>query len=97
MIGSPPSGSYRGGQKPVCRHARVNAVYEWNYVWAYWYNDDGTFLVGNVCKRGGVPHYPSEDNYKLTKWSSSYEYNYVFDGWDPAITSISANTNYTLP
>ena len=57
-----------------------------------WKNSDGTVLdVNNEVLEGTTPTYEGENPTK----NNDAQYNYVFSGWTPNITSVYADAEYT--
>ncbi len=54
-------------------------------------NYDGTVLQSSQVEYGSVPEYTGETPTR----PSTAQYNYVFDGWNPEIVSVTKDANYT--
>ncbi len=56
-----------------------------------WRNDDGTLLKQEAYSSGAMPVYSGTTPTK----ESSVEFDYVFNGWSPSITSVTRDAEYT--
>ena len=54
-------------------------------------NYDGTKLQSTAAKKGATPEYAGEDPTQ----TATEQYTYTFSGWDPAITTVTADATYT--
>ena len=54
-------------------------------------NYDGTKLQSTPVKKGATPEYAGEDPTQ----TATEQYTYTFSGWDPAITTVTADATYT--
>ena len=64
------------------------AVKKYNIIFQ---NDDGTILQESKVKKGDTPVYEGETPEK----TSTAEFSYTFDGWDPEIAPASQDQTYT--
>ena len=56
-----------------------------------WIGADGNTLKTEEVEYGTVPVYTGEEPAKQSDW----QYDYVFDGWDPEIVSVTGDAVYT--
>lgn len=56
-----------------------------------WIGADGNTLMTEEIEYGTVPVYTGEEPAKQSDW----QYDYVFDGWDPEIVSVTGDAVYT--
>ena len=84
------------GWDPEIKRATKDVVYTATYTESTrkyditWLNEDDTELATTKVEYGKLPAYCGDTP---TKESDS-QYDYVFEGWDPAITKVSENTSY---
>ena len=56
-----------------------------------WIGADGNTLKTEEIEYGTMPVYTGEEPAKQSDW----QYDYVFDGWDPEIVSVTGDARYT--
>lgn len=69
----------------------VTAEYEQSLVTVTWVDGNGNVIMTDEVQRNTVPTYSGSTPTK----AGDAQYSYVFSGWSPALSAITANTTYT--